>query len=335
MRSSDRGGRPPNREAKPGLAIRRPATEQVVDEDDEMLRRAIADSNVIVLGRVYGDVGQKLVRAFAATNLRGKTVFAVYSDPEIIRLTRLNDRPVLERASASTLKEISDSLGGDDPAAALDEWQRRQPELRAWTEAVAYVSAKGPVNFRNLFLYLLAMTDRGGGFRPPVDPVPPYFVYANGQIVRDLSDIGLASEPDRPVVAVVDYDSYFHSGDIKLLDALSEALTAAGFRPVPIIARWGEPTYRAEGVPRRSPLRDATGRDRVVKLRPRRRPGAGRSVGAVREIGVPVFRGIRLPKRSPDVWKTSEDGLPWSSVLPGCRSRAARRDRANPGRGGT
>jgi cobaltochelatase CobN len=292
-------------------------TEQVVDEDDEMLRRAIADSNVIVLGRVYGDVGQKLARAFAATNLRGKTIFAVYSDPEVIRLTRLNDRPVLEGASASTLKEISDSLGGDDPAAALAEWQRRQPELRAWTEAVAYVSAKGPVNFRNLFLYLLAMTDRGGGFRPaPVDPVPPYFVYANGQIVRDLSDIGLAKDPDRPVVAIVDYDSYFHSGDLKLLDALSETLTAAGFRPVPIIARWGESTYRALKeflVDGRAGMQLAA----IVSLQSFVLGGdqARDEVSAlVREIGVPVFRGIRLPKRSPDVWKTSEDGLPWSSV---------------------
>ncbi len=292
-------------------------TEQVVDMDDQSLRGAIAASTVIVLGRVYGDVAQKLVRAFAATNLRGKTIFAVYSDPEIMRLTRLNDRPVLEGASASTLKEISDSLGGDDPAGALAGWQRRQPELRAWTEAVAYVSAKGPVNFRNLIVYLLAMTDRGGGFRPtPVDPVPPYFVYANGQIVRDLGDIGLTADPDRPVVALVDYDSYFHSGDLKLLDALSEELTAAGFRPLPIIARWGESTYRALKeflVDRRSGMRLAA----IVSLQSFVLGGdqARDEVSAlVREMGVPVFRGIRLPKRSPDVWKTSEDGLPWSSV---------------------
>lgn len=292
-------------------------TEQVLEADEATLRPMVSAAHIIVLGRVYGDVADKLRRVLATEDLTGKTVFAVFSDFAVMRLTTIGNRPIFDGISDDTLRAIADSLGGEDAGAALVGWQLREPRLAPWIHGLGYVVAKGPVNFQHLFAYLLA-SGAGIGQAPAasVEPMPPYFAYREGRVYRDVEEFAVAAGPERPAVAILDYDSYFHSGDVQLLEAVAAALRAKGFVPLPIIAGWGEPTYlglKEFLLDQRHRIQLAA----IVSLQSFVLGGdqaRDKVSAAIAELGVPVFRAIRLPKRAPDVWRTSEDGLPWSSV---------------------
>ena len=191
---------------------------------------------------------------------------------------------------------------------------------------VRYLIAKGPENFRNLFLDLLS--DFDAQYKAdPVRTVPAAFIYSDGSIYSDAGSFDRHIQRGRPTVALIDHDNYYHSGDVELEDRFTTELDRAGINAVPIFAGWGKPTETA--------LRDFVRAKRedwniraVISLQSFVL-GADQSRQEVsdlfRELRLPVFRAMRLTKRSPDQWLLSSDGLPWASVYikwrcPNCRA---------------
>jgi cobaltochelatase CobN len=279
-------------------------TEQVLGMPLNELKQSIEQASVVVLGRSYGDVAERIQQVFASIK-SPQVVFAAHSDFSIYELSRFgSDRPFrnitheqIEQISAGTLnaKDI--------------------PQLRRWGHTFDYVSAKGPENFRNLFLDLLSSVD--SAYQPePVRIPPPAFIYKNGFIFADAASFSSHIQPNRPTVAIIDHDSYYHSGDIELEDKLSADLESAGLNALPIFAGWGEPTEVA--------LRDLVLAKRsawdiraIISLQSFVLGGdqAREQVSKLfQELRLPVFRAMRITKRSPDEWLLSADGLPWGSV---------------------
>jgi cobaltochelatase CobN len=279
-------------------------TEQINDMSAEELKRNLDESSVAVFGRIYGDVAVKIQDAFRAGS-NPRVVFAAHSDFGIYELSRYGtDRP-FKNVPHEQIDRIS---SGSLPAKDI-------PQLQRWGRSFEYLNAKGLENFRNLFLDLLSNID--AAYKPdPVRAPPAVFIYRNGVIYPDAQAFDGNIRRDRPTVAIIDHDSYYHSGDVEIDDRLAAVLDQAGINPLPVFAGWGEPTESAvrEFIQAKREdwdiraivslqsfvLGGDQARDQVTKL--------------LGELRLPIFRAMRMTKRSPDQWLLSSDGLPWASV---------------------
>ena len=279
-------------------------TEQVIDMKMDDLKQSIGEASIVVLGRTYGDVATKIQEAFASTR-SPQIVFAAHSDFGVYELSRYgSDRP-FRNVSHDQIEQIS--------AGTLNA--QTVPQLRRWGRTFEYLVAKGPENFRNLFLDLLSNVD--SRYSPePVRTPPPSFIYRNASIYSDATSFAEHIRSGRPTVAIIDHDNYYHSGDVELEDRLAAELDSAGMNALPIFAGWGDPTATA--------LRDFVKAKKdewniraIISLQSFVLGGdqAREEVtNLFQELRLPIFRAMRLTKRSPDQWLLSSDGLPWASV---------------------
>jgi cobaltochelatase CobN len=268
------------------------------------LKQSLEQASVVVFGRTYGDVAARIQDAFPAVT-GTKVVFAAHSDFEIYALSRYGNSRPFRNINPEQIEQIS--------SGALTV--KDIPQLQRWGRSFEYLVAKGPENFRNLFLDLLS--DLDSRYRPePVRIPPPAFIYRNASIFSDAGGFDGHIQRGRPTVAIIDHDNYYHSGDVELEDRLAAELDAAGINPLPIFAAWGEPTDAA--------LRDFVKARReewdiraIISLQSfvLGADQAREKVSSLlEELGLPIFRAMRLTKRSPDQWLLSSDGLPWASV---------------------
>jgi len=279
-------------------------TEQIIEMPTADLKQAVESSSVVVLGRTYGDVAAKVQEAFASTK-SPPIVFAAHSDFGIYELNRYgSDRP-FRSVNHEQIEQIS---AGSITANDL-------PQLKRWNRTFEYLLAKGPENFRNLFLDLLSATE--SRYKPdPVRNPPSAFIYSKSSIYSDAASFAEHVQSGRPAIAIIDHDNYYHSGDVELEDRLAAELDAAGINAIPIFAGWGEPTEIA--------LRDFVMAKReewdiraIVSVQSFVLGGdqsRQQVSNLLEELRLPIFRAMRLTKRSPDQWLLSSDGLPWASV---------------------
>jgi cobaltochelatase CobN len=279
-------------------------TEQVIDMPARDLRTSLEQASIAVFGRTYGDVALKVLDALSGARAP-QVIFAAHSDFAIYELNRYGAERPFNGVTHEQIDRISD---GTLQAKDL-------PQLRRWARTFEYVAAKGPENFRNLFLDLISTLDSRYRAEPVRFPASR-FIYKDGLVYVDAASFAPHIRAGRPTVAVIDHDSYYHSGDIELEDRLASELEAAGMNALPIFAAWGEPTEAAlaEFVEARRQdwniravvsvqsfvLGGDQARERVSHLFERLR--------------LPVFRAMRISKRSPEQWLLSSDGLPWASV---------------------
>src|SRR5215471_16457001 len=279
-------------------------TEQLIDMPMDDLKRAVGEASVIVLGRTYGDVAAKIQDVFPSAGT-SKIVFAAHSDFGIYELSRYGSERPFRNVSHEQIEQIS--------AGTLNA--KDLPQLARWSRSFEYLLAKGPENFRNLFLDLLSSLD--SRYRPePVRIPPSAFIYGNASIYSDAASFAGYIQSGRPTVAIIDHDNYYHSGDVELEDRIAAELNSAGMNALPIFAAWGEPTEIA--------LRDFVKAKRedwniraIISVQSFVLGGdqAREQVSTLFEqLRLPIFRAIRLTKRSPDQWLLSSDGLPWASV---------------------
>jgi cobaltochelatase CobN len=279
-------------------------TEQVLEMPAADLKHSLEQASVVVLGRIYGDVAERIHQAFGSANT-SQIVFAAHSDFSIYELSRFGtDRPFRSVTHEDIEKISSGTLNPQDI-----------PQLRRWGRSFGYVVAKGPGNFRNLFLDLLSDID--SRYRPEPVRIPPgAFIYKDGFIYAEADSFAAHIQPNRSTVAIIDHDSYYHSGDIEIEDKLSAELESAGLNALPIFAGWGSPT---EAALRNfvQVKRDAWDIRAIISLQSFVLGGdqAREDVSKLfHELRLPVFRAMRMTKRSPDEWLLSADGLPWGSV---------------------
>jgi len=198
-------------------------------------------------------------------------------------------------------------LAGPRPVVVLGGEQAPDAELMRLStvpsgvsaEAHAYLAHGGPDNLAQLHRFLSdTVLLTGHGFAPP-EPTP---VWGAG----DLPD------GDGPVVAVLYYRAHHVAGNTAFVDALCEAVTAAGGRPLPVYCaslRTPDPDLLA-----------ALGRaDALVVTvlaaggtRPAEVSAGGDDeawdVGALAALDVPILQGLCLTS-SREAWATGDDGL--------------------------
>src|SRR5207244_3718683 len=139
-------------------------TEQVIDMKTDELKRSIGEASIVVLGRTYGDVATKVQEAFASARAP-QIVFAAHSDFGIYELSRYGSERPFRNVTHEQIEEIS--AGTLNPQTV--------PQLKRWGRTFEYLVAKGPGNFRNLFLDLLSSLD--SRYTPePVRTPPPSFI---------------------------------------------------------------------------------------------------------------------------------------------------------------
>src|SRR5213594_2215604 len=132
----------------PELHFRIRTTEQAAEMPRDELRRSFEEASVVVLGRTYGDVAAKIQESLAL--VRGpQVVFAAHSDFGIYELSRYGNELPFRNVSHEQIERIS---AGTLAASEI-------PQLRRWARTFEYLVAKGPENFRNLFLDLLSNLD--------------------------------------------------------------------------------------------------------------------------------------------------------------------------------
>src|SRR5262245_43241863 len=132
----------------PDLRFTIRTTEQVIDMPPMELKQSIEQSSVVVLGRTYGEVASKIQDAFA-TARAPQVVFAAHSDFGIYELSRYRGERPFRNIAHEQIEQIS--------AGTLDV--KTIPQLGRWGRSFQYLVAKGPENFRNLFLDLLSNLD--------------------------------------------------------------------------------------------------------------------------------------------------------------------------------
>src|ERR1051326_4233044 len=123
-------------------------TEQVLGIPANDLKESLDHASVVILGRTYGDVAEKIQQAFASIT-SPQVVFAAHSDFAIYELSRFGTDKPFRNITHQQIEQIS--------AGTLNP--KDIPQLRRWAAGFDYVLAKGPENFRNLFLNLLSAVD--------------------------------------------------------------------------------------------------------------------------------------------------------------------------------
>jgi cobaltochelatase CobN len=197
-------------------------------------------------------------------------------------------------------------LGGEQaPDAELMELSTVSTGIVA--EAHAYLAHGGPENLRQLAHFLSdAITLTGEGFEPPV--ATPVW----GVLDRPADQATAAEPGHRPVVAILYYRAHHLAGNTGFVDALADAVTAAGGRPLPVFCsslRTAEPALI-------DTLRTA---DAIVVtvlaaggLVPATAGAGGRDeewdVGALARLDVPILQGLCLTS-SRAQWADSDEGL--------------------------
>lgn len=191
--------------------------------------------------------------------------------------------PFIAVSSASTLVEQSKrSLAG-------------KPLL--WDRANAYWQGRGVSNLANLLAFILHGEDDPSRVAPP-QPL---------DAIRSGERQGAATAP---LVAVFDYETGDQAGNIDLHNALCGALVEQDLACQSFFADWGAPS--ATALERLLPESPAA----IVMLQDFAVGGAGRerAEAALRDLDVPLLKGIRLTEYSQERWEEGADGLPAESV---------------------
>ncbi|HSH29012.1 MAG TPA: cobaltochelatase subunit CobN [Thiohalobacter sp.] len=300
-------------ERHPGHRLILRTREQIAELSDVELKQLWRQADAILLGAVFGDAVPRLVRLMAdAPPPAGVPVFATNSDRRILRLSRLDGRPVFAGLDKTEVDRLLAKPGpGVDPAAHRAGLAEQFPDQAAWLRGHAYWVGRGSHNLAGLIAWLLHRV------APGLDPPPPQphaairYFHQGAVVAADQ----LALDAARPVVALLDYDYGDRAGDRALLNHICTALQDRELQCVAVLARWGEASVQAleSLADTLAPARLAA----VVSLQDfviGGGEGRARATQALERLNVPVIKGVRLTDRTAGQWRLSADGLPWDSV---------------------
>jgi len=121
--------------------------------------------------------------------------------------------------------------GDDQPDPELTALSTLEPPAahRLWQ----YCVQGGPANTRNLLLYAASLLGRVQEWREPATLLRAG-LYWPGLAQPTLDDLRGKWTADRAVVPIVFYRALLQSGDLGVIDALGDALAAAGLNPLPV-----------------------------------------------------------------------------------------------------
>ncbi|WP_339753537.1 cobaltochelatase subunit CobN [uncultured Marinobacter sp.] len=287
--------------------------EQLAALDNQALDELVAGADALLLAAVFGDqVGRlgQAVRDQAAA--RSFPILAVNGDRALSRLSRLEDRAVLDGLDASSLNDLMKAPEpGTDLKAHRAALRQQFPQRALWLDGRALYQGRTPQHLDGLLRWLLVQA----GHDLAVPELPPRALiryYRNGEAVEDAGDLAL--QPG-PVVTLLDLDSGDRPGDRALLDATCAALGARDIQCLAILSRWGGASLEAVRT-----LDSAVGPATLSGIISLQDFTVGGGEGrrqvteALTQLDVPVIKGLRLASRTVNQWQLSVDGIPADKV---------------------
>jgi len=287
--------------------------EQISRLDGKALQSLIRQADALLLAAVFGDqVGrlERVIRAQLAD--RDFPLLAINGDRALTRLSRLDDRMVLDGLDDTTLNDLMKAPEpGADVKAHRAGLRERFPRQVPWLEGRGLYQGRTPEHLDALLRWMLVQT----GLDLSVPNLPPRALiryYRDGQATEQPADLDL--QPG-PVVSLLDLDSGDRPGDRALLDATCGALEDRGIQCFAILSRWGGASLEAVRT-----LDSAVGPatlSGIVSLQDFT-IGGGEGRRQVTEeltrLDVPVIKGLRLASRTANQWQLSIDGIPSDKV---------------------
>lgn len=289
------------------------STDQVAEMSDAELAALWDGADGLLLLGVHGEqVPRLLMQLEASPPASQATLISLSSDPRLTPLARIGGTAVFAGLSDGERQALTHELSAaEDRAAKRQQLMARYPAQAEWLEAGAYREARGARNVAGLLAWTAAQHGSGITVPPPVAQEPVRFMVDGELRAADA----LRLPEDRPVVALLDYDSGDRAGDRDVHQAICEALATQDLQCLSVLARWGEASVTGlQALPGALQGRQLSSvvvlQDFVVG------GGGGREAAteAFASLDVPVISALRLSDRSEAAWRLSNDGVPWEKV---------------------
>jgi len=278
--------------------------------DSEILSLWDSADAVLTVG-VFGDAAVRLQSLMDKKN-DSRPFLAISSTLSLIKRSQDLQGPLFRGFDRGRMKLIGRSPGQEE---GLEDWISKLvdefPRQKTWVHAKGYWQARGQENLANLIALLVQTA--GADIQPlAMKPQDKIRYYQNRSFVsRDHVSLKIG----RPWVAIIDHDTGDRKGNIDLVNQLCSSVKNEGMDCVTVFAVWGKSSTLAlkslQALAQKAPLAVIVSlQDFVIG------GGEGRieTIQVLKQLNVPVLKGIRLTDRSREQWALSEDGLPWNSV---------------------
>lgn len=287
------------------------STSQVAQMTDAEVYSLWDHADAILAIGVFGDTAVRL-ETLMDKKSNPRPFLAISSTLSLIKRSQDLQGPLFQGFDGGRMKRIGRPPGqeeslGDWISQLVDEF----PRQKTWIHAKGYWQARGQDNLANLIALLLQTT--GANIQPgAMKPQDKVRFYQNRSFIAGEN---ITLQSGKPWVAIIDHDTGDRKGNIDLVDRLCSSAKNEGMDCVSIFAVWGKSSSFAlnslRAFAKQAPLAGIISlQDFVIG------GGEGRAetVQTLKELNVPVLKGIRLVDRSRQQWDLSEDGLPWNSV---------------------
>ena len=287
------------------------STSQLALMTDAQILALWSTADAVLAVGVFGDTAVRLQMLMDKVK-DSRTFLALSSTLALIKRSQDHQHLLFQDFDRKKMKRIGRSAReNENPHEWIGKLIDEFPKQKLWLELKGYWHARGPENLANLIALLLQTT--GADIQPgAMKPQDKIRFYQNRTFV---SKNKIALKSGRPWVALVDHDTGDRKGNIDLLNLLCSSAKSEGMDCVAILSAWGKSSTQGLksllGFAKQAPLAGIISlQDFVIG------GGGGReeTTEVLKQLNVPVLKGIRLTDRSREQWRLSEDGLPWNSV---------------------
>lgn len=296
------------------------STDQLMALDPATRHELLASADIVFAGGVFDSTAQWLLGQLEAstgdTDLSGRatstpiaSLIALHGDPRLSAASRLDGRPLLDRADMDLLMSEPPPESGVDTDSWVSVQLESHPAYREWLTARLFWSGRGSTNLAGLLSHLSALT--GTPINVPTPVLKPSLrAFMNG---RETLPDDIKLNDGQSWVAVLDHETGDRPGERDLRRVLCQRLEARGYGCLSLLADWGEASVEAMRLlNRHSPAIGAVVslQDFVIGA------GEGRATvdAELATLNVPVLKAIRLTDTTLAEWQLSEAGLPQDSV---------------------
>lgn len=293
-----------------GIQLR--TTDQFAELTPIQQQRLINGADVVFAGGVFGTAVEQLLAL--ENNGRLPDFIAAHSDRRLVKISQLGQQPLLKNDDLESL--MHDPPWKGELRQWIKQYLEQHADNRRWLLARLFWAGRGGDNMEGLFAHLFSL--KGVRVRVPVpEPLAPLRGFYQGKVISLDNLLAMwRNEPQKRWVVVLDYETGDRPGEADLLEQLCRSMAATDDTQVDclgILATWGAASIETvrllqqhqQQIPAVISLQNfiiggGEGHETVNK--------------ALKQLGMPVLKGIRLNEKSELAWQLSEDGLSWNSV---------------------
>ena len=286
-------------------------TEQFADLTSRQQQRLIDGADVVFAGGVFGATVEQLLAL--GNNGSLPDFIAVHSDRRLVKISRLGQHSLLKNDDLESL--MDDPPWKGELRQWIKQYLQQHADDRRWLMARLFWAGRSGNNMEGLFAHLFAL--KGVKVQVPVpEPLAPLRGFYQGTV--SSLDTLLAmwrNKTQKRWVAILDYETGDRPGEAELLEQICRSVSTddTGIDCLGILATWGAASIEAVRLLQQHQQRISA----VISLQ-NFVIGGGEGHEtvdkALKKLGVPVLKGIRLNEKNELAWQLSEDGLSWNSV---------------------